>query len=319
MGDLTAYVSNIQRFSVHDGPGIRTTFFLLGCPLRCKWCQNPETINPTPQIMMNHQLCARCGACIEACPADAIHVDENGAIITDLRVCSKCFACVKSCNFSAREVTGKSYSVDDLFGVLIRDEEFYRTSGGGVTASGGEPLLQPDFCKQLFYKLKASGIHTAMETCGYAGWGSFEKILDITDLFLYDIKLLDGKKHEKWTGKNNDIILANIKKLSGLGKQIIIRIPLIPGVNDDDEEFRAIVDFVKSLKTIEEIHILPFHQIGSSKYDMIGRDYELSDLDVENSENIDHCENIARQAGFRVSVGGAGFKTTTETRTAGKN
>lgn len=303
-----AYISNIQRFSVHDGPGIRTVVFLLGCPLRCKWCQNPETINAKPGLMMNHQLCSGCNACVNICPGKAISRDASGRIITDRENCCGCWKCNNECYFQARQLTGKLYTVEDVFKEIRKDEVVYKNTGGGVTLSGGEPTLHTDFCFQLLEKCRNYGIHTAIETCGYTDWENFEKLLKVTDLFLYDLKLLDGIKHKNWTGVDNAKILGNLKSLVKASADIIIRVPLIPGVNDDVEEFAGMMSFVKGLGSISSIHIMPFHQIGSSKYEMIGADYQLKDLKEQNKENVDKCAKIAADMGFRVSIGGAGFK-----------
>lgn len=308
MDNITALVSNIQKFTVHDGMGIRTTVFLLGCPLRCKWCQNPEAIKGTPDIMMSHELCTNCGACIAACPENAIYVGEDGKICTDWGKCTTCFECVKECYFKAREKTGTPYSVDELYDELVKDEEFYKTSGGGVTISGGEPMMSADFVQELFTKLKGRDINTAIETCGFAPWRCFETIFDVTDLFLYDIKLINSEKHKHWTMADNELILRNVRKLAEMGKQIIIRVPLIPDVNDGDKEFANIVTFAKSLKGVDELHILPFHQVGSSKYESVDLKYEMADWKEENAERIEKCKVMAEKMGFRVSVGGTGFR-----------
>lgn len=302
------YVSNIQHFSVHDGPGIRTVVFLLGCPLRCKWCQNPEALNIKPRLMINNELCSRCTACIYVCPKKAILITSSGEIVTDRKKCNSCGKCIEECYYLARQLSGKPYTVEKVYDEIVKDKVFYANTGGGVTLSGGEPTVHLEFCYELFKKCKISDIHTAIETSGYADWGTLKKISEITDLFLYDIKLFNGEKHKEWTGKENKRILQNLKNLVNNGKNIIIRIPLIPGVNNNEKEFKSIINFVKSLKRIESVHILPFHQIGSSKYDMLNLDYQLRDLNENNHKNIEKCKKIAEEAGFKVSIGGAGFK-----------
>jgi len=302
------YVSNIQRFSVHDGPGIRTVVFLLGCPLRCKWCQNPETLNRKPQLMINYELCSRCTACISVCPKNAISIGESGDIVTDRKKCNSCGKCVNECYYLARQLSGKSYTVEEVYDEIVKDKVFYANTGGGVTLSGGEPTVHPEFCYELFKKCKINGIHTAIETSGYAAWKIFKRISEVTDLFLYDIKLFDNKKHKKWTGVENKRILENLKNLVDCEKDITIRIPLIPGVNDNQDEFKSIIRFVKSLRRIKSVHILPFHQMGSSKYGMLGIDYQLRNLDEEKEKNIDLCKKIIIEMGLKVSIGGAGFK-----------
>ena len=305
--DDSAFVSNIQRFCVHDGPGIRTVVFLTGCPLRCKWCQNPETYNAAPQLMYNKTLCTRCGLCIEACPQRAISLTDNDGVCTDKGLCERCFSCTQACPFQARQVSCQPYTVPQLVKEILKDAVFFKNSRGGVTLSGGEPMLQPGFCVDLLTRLKQRGIHTAIETCGFAPWESFERILPVVDLFLYDIKLFDPEKHVRWTGQGNQLIRANLAALVGTGKPITVRVPLIPGVNDA-EEFESIVNFMAHFASLRDLHILPFHQLGSSKYELLGRAYDLADVQEDNAERIEACKGYAESKGLRVSLGGSGFK-----------
>lgn len=302
------YVSDIQRYSVHDGPGIRTVVFFLGCPLRCEWCHNPETSNPKPQLMMNHQLCARCDSCMNICPNNAIYISELGQIATDKKKCNNCFKCIDECYYNARQLTGRYYTVEEVFNEVKKDKIIYKNTCGGITLSGGEPTLYPDFCNKLLKKFKMLKINTAIETCGYCDFNNFEKMINNIDLFLYDFKLFDMEKHKKYTGVDNKIILQNLKKLLDHDKKVIIRIPLIPGVNDDVREFTNILNFIRELKKINEIHIMPFHQIGSLKYDMLEIDYKMRNIDEENNMNIDKCKSLAEGMGFKVNIGGSGFK-----------
>lgn len=257
---------------------------------------------------MNHELCSGCGACIQACPTNAISISESGTVNTDKEKCKECWLCVRECYYQARDLTGKPYTVEEVFEEVKKDEVFYRNTGGGVTLSGGEPTMQPEFCYELFEKCKNNSIHTAMETCGYTRWENLEKLLKVTDLFLYDFKLFDREKHKRWTGVDNKRIKENLERLVQAKKDIVIRIPLIPGVNDDSEEFGNILRYVKNLHSIKDIHIMPFHQVGSSKYDMVEVEYELKDLNEENQKKVEECERAAVEMGFKVSIGGAGFK-----------
>jgi pyruvate formate lyase activating enzyme len=257
--------------------------------------------------MFKPENCAGCMACITACPQQAIHADEEGRVITDREKCTDCFKCVGECYYNARSASGKPYTPQSLFKELMKDEIAFRTSGGGVTLSGGEPMQHLAFCNELLAQLKGAGIHTAMETCGYARWEDFQAIQDKVDLFLYDIKLIDSEKHKIWTGGYNQAIMENATRLAQDGANIIIRVPLIPGVNDTEEEFRKISEFASALKNVSEMHILPFHQVGASKYDMVGKTYTLKDLEEENDQTIQMCRRIAERAGLRVSVGGTGF------------
>jgi pyruvate formate lyase activating enzyme len=214
---------------------------------------------------------------------------------------------VDVCFLGARGIYGKSYTVEDCFEEILKDKVFYRNTGGGVTLSGGEPTLYPDFLIRLFELCKEEGIHTAIETCGYTSWKSFEKIAGSIDLFLYDIKVIDPEKHRVWTGVDNRLILRNAQKLARMGKKMIVRVPLVPGVNDGEEEFRRIAEFAKSLETVKTMHLLPFHHIGQSKYETLDMEYAVSDLAEPNQGTIRKCRRIAEEVGLRVNIGGSGF------------
>ena len=301
-----AYVSTIQRFCVHDGPGIRTTVFFQGCPLRCKWCQNPETISRKPVIMYNSELCTQCSSCVVKCPTHAISLTDGG-LVTNPDKCILCGICEEECVFLARKMSSKLWNTDALFDNLIRDEVSFRDSGGGITLSGGEPLLHKKFCLDILKRFHDIGISTAVETAGNVPWTTVEAVSPLVTVFLFDMKLFTESEHKKWTGVSNRQILENIKNLSQIHKNIVIRVPLIPGVNDSDEEFEKIVGFVKPLPGITGLHILPFHQLGSGKYDLISADYEMANWQEDNEKRVQACRDIALKAGLRVNVGGTGF------------
>lgn len=291
----TAYLSDYQRFSVHDGPGIRTLFFFKGCPLRCKWCQNPETQKVNVEIKWDPSKCIGCGACMDQC---------NNRL--NRALCRGCGQCAAACCSEAREIVGREYTVEELVRIALKDIIFFKKSGGGVTASGGEPLYQWNTVIHFFRELKQHGIHTAVETCGYSAASAIEELSKYTDLFLYDIKLIQEEKHIWWTGKSNKIILENVRNLKKNGKEVILRIPLIPGVNDG-KEFERICEFAKELDSHQELHILPFHQIGAPKYEEFGIHYELKEKAEAGPDVIASCVKIAQSRGLKVNVGGSGF------------
>lgn len=265
-----AMIFDIQRNSYVDGPGIRTTVFLKGCNLRCKWCHNPESQSFYKQMMFYKDKCTGCGKCREVCP-------------NHLQSCDFCGKCELYCPADARKVCGREYTSDEVLAEVIKDKAFYDNSGGGVTFSGGECMLQLDFLCEILKKCKAAGIHTAVDTAGNVPWKSFEKILPFTDLFLYDIKAFGAELHRKGTGVSNELILENLKNLSGRA-DIIVRIPVIGGYNDNDEEIRQIADFLKQIKIIKA-ELLPYHAMGEHKYTALGRNTESFNVPNKNFMN----------------------------------
>ena len=257
---IKATIFDIERNSFVDGPGIRTTVFFKGCNLKCAWCHNPESQDFKPQMMLYQDKCKGCGKCAEVCPAP--------------KNCTLCGKCSFYCPVDARKVCGKKYTVDEVFAEIIKDKAFYDNSGGGVTFSGGECMLQIDFLCEILKKCKENGIHTAVDTAGYTPFESFEKILPYTDLFLYDIKCFDNEKHKKYVGVENELILENLKKLFQANAKIWIRIPVISDVNDSAEEMQSIKAFLNQNGKPEKIELLPYHAMGENKYAAIGRDVQ---------------------------------------------
>ena len=255
-----AFIFDIQRNSFVDGPGIRTTVFFKGCNLKCAWCHNPESQSPKPQMMFYRDKCTGCGKCKEICPTP-----DN---------CILCGKCTFYCPADARKVCGKEYTVDEVFSEIIKDKSYYENSGGGVTFSGGECMLQIDFLLEIMIKCKENGIHTAVDTAGYTPFESFEKILPYTDLFLYDIKCFDNEKHKKYVGVENELILENLNKLFQANAKIWIRIPVIADINDSTEEMQCIKKFLFAYGKPEKIELLPYHIMGENKYAAIGRDVQ---------------------------------------------
>ena len=256
---MTATVFDIQKCSFVDGPGIRTTVFFKGCNLRCAWCHNPESQNAAPELLYYRDKCTGCGKCREKCP--------NG-----LEKCDLCGRCEAYCAADARRVCGKSYTADEILEMLLADKIFYETSGGGVTFSGGECLLYPDFLQEMLQRCKENGIHTAVDTAGHVPFAHFERVMPYTDLFLYDIKAMDAQTHRTYVGVDNALILQNLADLLQKGAKVWIRIPLIAGVNDSEREMRAVADFLQANGLPERVELLPYHALGESKAQALGRE-----------------------------------------------
>ncbi|CAH2213742.1 trans-4-hydroxy-L-proline dehydratase activase [Tepidibacter aestuarii] len=297
-----AKIINIQKYCVHDGPGIRTTVFFKGCPLTCIWCHNPESQRYKSEIMYNEEKCSKCGECEKRCPHDCIKINED-KIINDYSICSHCENCIDFCVNNARELVGKEYSVNELMKEIEKDKVFYEESGGGVTLSGGEVMSQIDFVEQIVKNCKRKGIHVAIDTCGYAPFESYERIIDYVDLFLYDIKLMNSQRHEKYAGKPNELILKNLVMLSERGANINLRIPLIQGINCDDENIENMLKFIKNLN-ISSINLLPYHEIGKDKYKRLNINYEDELMSKPSDERIEEIKNIFEKHNFKIKIGG---------------
>ncbi len=298
----TGIVFDIKRFSIHDGPGIRTTVFLKGCPLRCWWCHNPEGQASQPELILRPERCIGCGACLEVCECGAIF--QNGErMVTDRVCCISCGACAEVCYAEAREVVGREMTVVEVMDAIERDSAFYDQSGGGVTFSGGEPLTQPIFLGELLRACKAAALHTTLDTCGFAHWDVVESVRADVDLFLYDLKLIDDVRHREVTGASNVRILENLRRLSRKGHRIVLRVPIIPGINDDEETVHAIGAFAAELPSLERVELLSYHRIGQSKYRQLGKICPMPETDPPSE---DRMAEIARMLGSRgVSVSGA--------------
>jgi pyruvate formate lyase activating enzyme len=301
---MTGVVFNIQRFSVNDGPGIRTTVFLKGCPLHCPWCHNPESISPSREIALRADRCIRCGDCLTACKNNAIH-RVNGSFTLDRVLCARCGECVEVCVTDARAVIGDEMTVEELMNEIKKDMIFYRQSGGGASFSGGEPLLQHEFLSAVLKECREEGIHTTVDTSGFASAAVLKSIADDTDLFLYDLKLMNDTKHREFTGVSNHRVLENLRLLIDWNKNVIIRLPLIPALNDDEESIRALGTFVASLQTIREIHVLPYHRSGIEKYQRIGSVYSMASLEVPLQEMLQSVVKTLNQYVSQVTIGGS--------------
>ncbi|HCX62725.1 MAG TPA: glycyl-radical enzyme activating protein [Clostridiales bacterium] len=298
----TVAIFNIQKFSIHDGPGIRTTVFLKGCPLKCLWCHNPESQEYEKQILYDAEKCVLCGTCVKVCPKNAIKIEDN-ILTTDMDKCDFCGLCEIYCIQEARQVVGKHYSVEEVLKEVLKDRIFYEKSGGGVTVSGGEPLMFIDFVEELLKKLKEENIHTAVDTSGAVNFESLERIAEYTDLFLYDIKLMDDEMHKKYIKASNKTILENLKKLSKIHNNINIRLPIIEGVNADTDHIERIIDFIKDLN-IKKVNLLPYHDIAKHKYKKLDMDYEEEKMSKPSEEKMQRFMSMFESKGYEVKIGG---------------
>jgi pyruvate formate lyase activating enzyme len=294
---LTGTITDIQHFSIHDGPGIRTTVFFKGCNQRCFWCHNPETLASGPQLQLFLDRCIGCGVCFERCPQGA-HLLEDGERRFDRDACVACGTCVETCYAQALVLVGEQRTVDDVVDVVLRDRAFYETSGGGVTLSGGEPLLQVDFAHAILARCRAEGIHTAIETAANVPWERIERVLPVTDLVMMDIKVMDDARHRAVTGAPNGRILAHARRLGEGDKPLIVRTPVIPGVNDDEESVAAIAEFVAQLPNLAYYELLRFHAMAKNKYDSLEMDYCAADLTAPTDDEMAALTEVARRYGI---------------------
>jgi len=300
---MTQIVSDIQRFSVHDGPGIRTTVFLKGCQMRCRWCHNPESFSAEPQLQLFPDKCIGCEACINACPNHA-HARQDDGRIFKRALCAACGNCSRCCYAEALVLVGREMTADDVLADVMHDKAYYLDSHGGVTLSGGEPLCQVDFARDILRLCQSEGIHTAIETNLAWPWQHVASVLDVTDLVIADIKVMDPEEHVKWTEVSNEQVLDNVLRLERSEKPLIVRTPVVPGVNDTPEQIGAIADFIAPLSCLVCYDLLPLHPLGAGKYESLGMDCRAADLPMPSAAAMRKLAEEARERGITVRVAG---------------
>lgn len=297
MVETSGTIFDIKRFAVHDGPGIRTTVFFKGCPLRCLWCHNPESIKIQRQIVFYPNKCIGCGECFKRCPNHAVEATPEGRKYYRDK-CALCGTCVEYCYAEATVMQGKKATVQEVIEEVKKDMPFYENSDGGVTLSGGEPTMQPEFCIAILQESKKAGMHTALDTSGYVKWETFKDILQYVDLVLFDIKHTDPIKHKEFTGVSNDLIISNLKKLDELNIPIEIRMPIIPGYNDSEDNIQKACQLFGELKNVQRIKLLPYHRLGEGKYERLEIEYRLKDVKPPDKA---YMENLAESMRSQVT------------------
>ena len=295
-------ISEIERYAIKDGPGIRTVVFFKGCPLKCKWCANPETQKISWQLMYWPTRCIGCRQCIKACPNQALTFTNTGGTI-NRKSCLACGQCVDTCNSKALTMAGERHTIAGILKEIRKDKAFYQTSGGGVTFSGGECTTQPEFLVALARACKKEGISTCIETCGHAPWEVFEKLLSCIDYFYYDLKLIDEKNHKKWTGVSSRLIKKNYIGLVEAGADVTVRIPCIPGVNITDKNIDDTIAFLLEHSPGCHVSLLPYHRLGASKYGKLDMDYSLEELVPPSEETMEELRKKFEDKGFYVTIG----------------
>ncbi len=298
---MKGIIFDIKRYSIHDGPGLRTTVFFKGCPLRCLWCHNPESQKLKPQIVWYENRCMGCLDCYNACSFNAIDTKNAISIVEDR--CTLCGDCIKACSTGALEIIGKEYEVVELVKEILKDELFFE-NGGGVTISGGEPFVQYEFLLALLKRLKEEKLHIALDTTGYSKEKELIETIQYVSLFLYDLKLMDSKKHKRYTGVENEMILNNLEALDRNNAKIAIRIPIIPTINDDNKNIKETAEFLSKLNNIDSVDLLPFHNMMADKYKRLKIPFLVGNIKKPTDEKMNDLKDFFKSYGFKVNIGG---------------
>jgi len=298
----TGITFNVQRFSTEDGPGIRTTVFMKGCPLRCKWCHNPEGLSPQPELVWYDVRCIGARECLKVCPEDALELTPEGMRL-DRERCTMCGLCPQACPAGALEVIGREWPAEALYAEVAKDSAFYETSGGGVTVSGGEPVMQAEFVEAFLRLCREGRIHTALDTCGHADWGIYERLLPFVDLVLYDLKIMDTERHREATGVYPDRILENARHIAQQGIPMWIRTPVVPGYTDDEDDVARLAVYIRDeLSTVERWDLLAYTNLGQPKYHRLSRPYPLEGAELPTRARMERLHTVALGGGVDVAV-----------------